>query len=455
MLRLLKGLFKLSAFLLLVLLIAPALCGVWLQQQIQLENQSVQRWLAEQNLQQISTEILDYQRGWFSSDIRMRIGWKGRSQHFELRHRLSHGPLPWTRVEKKQFKPQLFSGRSILDFSQADWPLVMPELVFASAADFAGNINLNWRFLGYRNEHGEGYLDAANSYGNMQYTRSAKRWMGELSVPDLRWGVGEKKWQLSGVNLSFDVNRGDSVLPLGYVNMTAEAARWQQDKARYRVERLQQKWQLSEFDRLSNVQWVLEANNFESPNMMLESVSWDSILRGISEESLTALKLERSPNSLADYWELAQAHLHQRAPAILSGTEFEIAHLAAQTHQGYIQGFLRTKVPALEDVSTMATKDLLKTVNLIAEMSIPEPVLQSILSDSGLQAQLKTSQKYRYLKRKLPESEWQELTQGAAEQQFRVVVAQGLFQHNQGQYWSSIELKEGQLSFNGHNVHGF
>gem|GEM_PF-6310400 len=440
--------------------LAPLLCGYWLQQRIADDVSTLHRTLSEHLLQHIRIESLDYQRGWFSSEYTMRIGWQGEDQSLVLHHHLMHGPLPWVQLKQGKLQPLFAAVLSRLDFSQAEWPFVMPELKFTSIVDFAGNADINWRFLGYRNEHVQGHLDVASSQGQLHFAKSEKRLYGELSVPDLRLalksGQGQdQRWSLSGLNVNFDFSRGDAVLPVGALSVELQAGRAQQGKQNYLLTGLKQKIQLSEFDRLSNIQYLLEADSLKTPGWDVKQLGLDSILRGISEAVLTALRPEQTPTRLAELITGLEQQIKQRTPALLSGTEFEIAHFEAELPEGRSEGFLRTQVPELESVATMAPKDLLKAVDMSAELSLPQSMLHKILADSGVQEKFELSEKYRYLVRRLSEEQRNSLAKEAVSQQLSVVVAQGLVRQDQGNYWSSVELKEGELSFNGHKVHGF
>ena len=436
--------------------VAPLLCGYWLQQRITQDVSALHDSLNNYQLQHIRIEPIHYQRGWFSSEYTMRIGWQGQDQSLILHHKLMHGPLPWTQLKQGNFQPLFVSGLSRLDFSQAQWPFVMPELKFASVVDFAGNIDIDWRFLGYRNEHVEGRLDVASSEGELYFAQSEKRIYGALKVPDLRLALkNTQRWSVSGLAVGFDFSRGDAVLPLGALSIELLSARIQQAKQDFLLTGLKQKIQLSEFDRLSNIQYLLEAESVKTPSLDLKQLRLDSILRGINEAILTALKPEQAPTSLAELILGLEQQVKQRAPVLLSGTEFEIAHFEANLPEGRSEGFLRTQVPELKGVAEMAPRDLLKAVNMSAELSLPQGLLHNILANSGVQDKFQLSKKYLHLKRKLPEEQLNALAQDAASQQLSVVVAQGLVRKNQGTYWSSVELKQGELSFNGHKVHGF
>ena len=147
--RLFKWFVGLSAFVVLLLFIAPAVCGMWLEQRMQDLQTDTESWLVTQGLGGVDVQLLGYRRGWFQSNVSMRIGWEGQPEYFELNNIISHGPFPFQLLEQQRWFPQLAAGRSVLDFSQAQWPLVMPELVFTSVVDFAGNSEVDWRFLGY------------------------------------------------------------------------------------------------------------------------------------------------------------------------------------------------------------------------------------------------------------------------------------------------------------------
>lgn len=443
-----------------VVALAPLLCGYWLQQRIANDVLALHHNLNEYHLQHIRIESLDYQRGWFSSEYKMRIGWRGQDQSLVLHHQLMHGPLPWSQLKQGKFHPLFTAGLSRLDFSQAQWPFVMPELKFTSIVDFAGNVDINWRFLGYRNEHVEGHLDVASSRGQLHFAKSEKRIHGALSVPDLRLALKDRqgldqRGSLSGLKVRFDFSRGDAVLPVGALLVRLQQGRIQQGKKDYLLAGLQQKIQLSEFDRRSNIQYLLEAESLKTPRWDLKKLGLDSILRGVSEAVLTVLRPEQSPASLVELMAGLEQQVRQRTPALLSGTEFEIAHFEAQLPEGRSEGFLRTQVPELTEVAAMAPKDLLKAVDMSAELSLPQVLLHNILADSGIQDKFQLSEKYRHLKRRLPEEQLNFLAKEAASQQLSVVVAQGLLRQDQGNYWSSVELKQGQLFFNGHKVHGF
>ena len=436
--------------------LAPLLSGYWLQQRIANDVIALHDRLNDYQLQGIRIESLDYQRGWLSSEYTMRIGWQGQDQSLILHHHLMHGPLPWTQLKQGKFQPLFAAGRSRLDFSQAQWPFVMPELTFTSVVDFAGNVDIDWRFLGYRNEHADGRLDVASSGGQLHFVQSEKRIYGALDVPDLRLALqNDQRWSVSGLAVDFDFSRGDAVLPVGALSMQLLSARTQKAKQNFLLTGLKQKIQLSEFDRLSNIQYLLEAERVKTPSFALNKLGLDSILRGINEAILTALKPEQAPASLAELVLGLEQQIKQRTPALLSGTEFEIAHFEAQLAEGRSEGFLRTQVPQLKEVAGMAPRDLLKAVDMSAELSLPQGLLHNILADSGVQDKFQLSKKYRHLKRKLPEEQLNALAKDAASQQLSVVVAQGLVRKDQGNYWSSVELKQGELSFNGHKVHGF
>lgn len=440
----------------LVLGLSPMLCGYWLHQRINNDVLALHGSLDRYQLQHIRIESLDYKRGWFSSEYTMRIGWQGQDQSLLLHHQLMHGPLPWSQLKQAKLQPMFATGLSRLDFSQAQWPFVMPELKFTSVVDFAGNVDIDWRFLGYRNEHEEGRLDAASSEGQLHFAQSEKRIYGAVAIPDLRLALkNTQRWSISDLKVSFDFSRGDAVLPVGTLLVELQAGRAQQGKQDYLLRGLSQKIQLSEFDRLSNIQYFVKADSLKSPSWDLKELGLDSILRGISESGVTALRPEQAPQSLADFMLGLERQIKLRAPALLSGTEFEIAHFEALLPEGRSEGFLRTQVPELQAVAEMKPSDLLKAVDMSAELSLPQALLHSILADSGIQGKFQLSEKYRYLKKRLPEAQLNSLAEDAANQQLRVVVAQGLVRQDRGNYWSSIELKQGELSFNGHKVHGF
>ncbi len=467
-----RGLPRLLGFVALLgvalLLLAPALCGYALQRHINTQEQALRAWLHEHNLQQIQIESSTFQRGWFSSRYAMRIGWQGQEQRFLLNHQIAHGPWSWQRIRRGQWQPQWAQLHSRLDFSRAQWAFVMPELTFDSVIDFAGNVDVAWRFLGYRNQHQQGRLDVASSQGQWHYAKSEKRLYGQWQVPDVRLNLDGQtagKWTLSGLDIHFDFSRGDSVLPVGELHMALQAARMQQGSHDYRVRGLAQKLQLSEFDRLSNVQWLLTAEHLQSPQWALQNLHWDSILRGISSLGLTVLKPDQPPRSLSALLDGIAAQVVTRTPELLSGTEFELAHVELTTAEGKSQGFLRTQVPALEKVAEMTPADLLKSVDLSAEISVPQAILHRVLADASVRDKFRLSDKYDYLKQRLPQrpldreprdqQQWDSLAADAVSQQLRVVLAQGLLHQEQGQYWCQIELKQGKLAFNGNPVHGF
>lgn len=433
--------------------IAPALCGLWLQGRITNDLTQLNTWLQRQNLQHIRVELTDSQWGWFSSDYEIELAWG--SENLLLFHTMYHGPLPSLQRLEADWQPRLALGETRLDFSRAEWPFVMPELHFSSVIDFAGNADMEWRFLGYRNEHERGYLDIASSSGELHYYPAAKRLSGHLDVPDLRLGLESQHWNIAGMKTEFDFSRGDSVLPVGALQLDIQQGRIQLGETTYRFDDVEQSWQMSEFDRLSNIQWVLRAGYLSNDKVTLQSASWDSILRGISEISLTVLRPEQSPPNLPELFAMQLQQIKSRAAQLLSGTEFEIAHFETQTDDGQAQGFMRMQVPALEAVNSMPPRALLKTMDVSAEVSVPQQALQSILANTAIQKKFELSEKYRYLKRKLPAEELNQLAESAALQQLRIVVAQGLLHQDSDRYWSSIQLKEGRLSFNGHPVHGF
>lgn len=436
-------------------LLLPWLCGQWIQQRLLADAERMRQWLDAHGFSNLDIRVIEARQYWLSSDYSLRFSWRGSDRSIDLHNTISHGPFPWAMLRDGQAQPHLAQIQSRLDFQESGLPFVMPELQFAQTVDFAGNFHLDWRFLGYLNQHSEGKLDVASSHGELHYSRTERRLHGVFDVPDMRLSLPEYKLQLTEFSFTFDISQGDSVLPVGESVLQLSGGRLQHQSGDYRMGAVRQQVLLSEFDGLSNIQLVLFADNLSSPELVITQNEWDVILRGISESSLAALIPEKAfeslQHSLPAMWEQAVA----RAPQLLSGTEFEVAHFFSRTPQGPVQGFLRTDVPPIEAVVEAKPIDLLQQVDLAAELSLPKTMLRDFLAHSAVQSKFRLSEKYRHLKRRVPEEELRALEAKVVDQQLNVILMQGLLREQQGQYWTAIELRQGQLYFNGHLVHGF
>ncbi|EDY85473.1 hypothetical protein GP5015_1609 [gamma proteobacterium HTCC5015] len=431
----------------------PAGLGWYLDRQLYQRSDALTDWLAEHGFPQAQLSIQRQHFAWLYSDYRIAVTLQAGNDTPDLRlnSRLQHGPLNWEGLTRGQWHWQLASSATQWQFESQ----LLPDLNTQQQLDFKGQLRGDWRFLGYRGQHGERRFDIANSSGRWHYQPDSRSLEAELSLPDLRLRLGEHALQLSEFLLALSVSGTGTALPVGDARITLGTARWREPGRDWRLRNFRWQGLFSDYESLSNFQWSARSDSLELNQYALNQLEVDSALRGISKSSVQALMPDQGWGTWKETWSILSQQWQQRAGDIVANSEFEVAHLAVQTPEGPVRGFLRTNVPPTAELETSQASALLSAMDLSAEVSVPQTMMHALLEDSGIQERFFVDEHYRFLKKKTSPERLREMAEKAAKQQLKMVVSQGLIAAGNGQYWTQIRLKEGQLSLNRQSVYDF
>ncbi|MDN5842146.1 MAG: YdgA family protein [Alcaligenaceae bacterium] len=143
-------------------------------------------------------QIQDYQRGWFSSDVRYVFTFSDDSGHIQtlrLEDALQHGPFPWGALGAGDFRPLLAYSRIQLTPTEFVQPWFdaregASPMQIDTRVTFGGVAHSLWTFHPFAYDGEAGQIDFSGGSVRVDYDRTLKKSDAQGRFDSLKWADG-------------------------------------------------------------------------------------------------------------------------------------------------------------------------------------------------------------------------------------------------------------------------
>ncbi|MDH5765248.1 MAG: YdgA family protein [Gammaproteobacteria bacterium] len=342
-------------------------------------------------------EIVSYNRGFFSSDVVLRVGVKNTPLTFQFKENIVHGPVYLGLINqgKMPFVIAVATGE------------MLPHTQFAAQINqlFAGKsplvyqniINLNGNVIS------EGYMPAVNAALSLdkdkvtiqtsgitiqsEFHQQSGKLTGDIVLPAMSMATSIDNMQLQGLNLNYSGVTGQNGLLIGDSVLALKLLDYYSNGSQLSVRTFNMRAITSEQDQLLNSQLVLKVQEILTSNIKIGPVDFNLKINGLNAIKIIELQdlQEESEQQVKDGIPVEQAMAEYTGkimgllPDLFKESEITINPLKIDSDIGAL---LADLVFSIDDLDTTALVDplfILNSINLDINLKVDENLLPQLI----------------------------------------------------------------------------
>ncbi len=357
-------------------------------------------------LSQYDVQIEEYQRGFYTSNVTLRLSLPELDQPLVLQEVISHGPLNLGLYNqgKSPFAAAVVKGE--LDTAATNIPLLsrlfnqQSPLIYQHVLNFDGALQSQFYIPPIRavlnEDNGKHVLESSGAL--LTQLMLAQSLKGELSVPHIKLLTPSANYSAQGVLLNFSANEGTNQVLVGDGVAAIKSLVVDVDKQQFALRDFTLRTVTADNDQLIDTGTQLSVREVLASNQKFGPLTLNLSINGLNAQSLLQLQGMQSQVKAMQDQGIPQEQVNAMMfgqvlsllPELIKQTVITINPLSVSSELGRLEADMDFSLSGIDSNTPADPTFLLQAVNLDLNLSIEEPLIRQMISwnllNSGVSA---------------------------------------------------------------------
>lgn len=347
-------------------------------------------------LSQYDVQIDQYQQGFYTSEVTLRLNLPELDQPLVLQEVISHGPLNLGLFKqgKSPFTAAVVKGE--LDTAATDIPLLsrlfnrQSPLIYQHVLGFDGGLESQFYIPAIRTvlneDNGKHVLESSGAL--LTQFMQAQSLKGELSVPHIKLLTPSANYSAQGVLLDFSVNVGINKVLVGDGVAAIKSLLVDVDKQQFALRDFTLRTVTADNQQLIDTGTQLSVREVLASNQKFGPLTLNLSVNGLNAQSLLQLQgMQKQVTAMQDKGipqEQVNAMMFGQVlsvlPELVKQAEVTINPLSVNSELGRLEADMDFSLSGIDSNTPADPMFLLQAVNLDLNLSIERPLIKQLIS---------------------------------------------------------------------------